>query len=494
MHGVLGTADLLRQTRLDGEQAELVEILRSSATALLTVINDMLDLQKAEAGHMELACVPVDAGALVAGVIDVLGSQAEEKGLELDVSVDEAIPRDLLGDPGRLRQILLNLLANAVKFTDAGTVSVGARLDAITDGSATLALVVADTGIGIPSEAQELIFEPFAQVDTSSSRRHEGTGLGLSITKQLVELMEGAISLESTPGKGTTVTAVVRLLRGRGAVLPQSPPVLISHELAGTVLVAEDSPVNRELALRQLSRLGLTARAVESGAAAVDALERDHYDLVLMDMRMPEMSGAAATHAIRERERETGRPRTTIVAMTANAMLENRAACLDAGMDDFATKPLLLDDLAALLGRWLEKGGEAGREAERASDIFQTGEREASIEAALELLAEELGSVDVVRRVTEQWLVEMPKRIDEIRIAESAGEAAKIRDVAHLLKSACALVGAERAGMLAASTERQAIDGRAISRGEIEDLVVEIEQVTDVVRAWHEAGNSITQD
>jgi len=272
MHGVLGTIDLLERTDLSPEQAELAGMAKGSAGGLLSVINDMLDLQKAETGNMALESVPVDIAAVVAGVVDIVRVRSDAKGLRLDLEIDDDLPGDLLGDPGRLRQILLNLVANAIKFTDRGSVAVTVRRAELPGQDVALRLEVADTGIGIPQEAQRDIFEPFAQADSSSTRRHDGTGLGLAITRQLVELMGGTIGLQSTPGMGTTVTAVVGLCRGAGEATPAPAPAAApTRVLSGTVLIAEDSHVNREIAVRQLGRLGLTARAVESTVCTVAA-------------------------------------------------------------------------------------------------------------------------------------------------------------------------------------------------------------------------------
>ena len=495
MHGVLGTIDLLERTSLDAEQQELVSIVRSSAGALLAVINDILDLQKAELGHVELLSEPLDLAGLAGSVTDVVRPGADAKGVELVTTVDETLPRDLLGDPVRIRQILLNLVGNAVKFTDHGRVTVSVGLDSVSDEAATVRLVIADTGIGIPLEEQEHIFEPFAQADSSSTRRHEGTGLGLTITKQLVTLMNGGIAIESVPGEGTSVTATVSLQRGSGdldaerRVVARDPAV----ELSGTVLLAEDSPVNRELAMRQLSRLGVTARAVDTGAAAVAAIERGHYDLVLMDLRMPEMDGLEATRAIRALEAAAADARRLpIVAMTANAMPDDRAVCLEAGMDDYVTKPLLLDDLADVLGRWLPDLSPAQPAAEPAPLPEQTAPTAADDDAdearliveTLDRLAAELGSPEAVRRVAELWLSELPGRVDGLRAAAAARDSEQLRTGAHTIKSTSSLVGAVAAGALAADIERLAAEGAALEPARVEALARATERAAAVVVAW----------
>jgi len=463
MHGVISTLDLLQRTPLDGEQSELAAIARASATALLAVINDMLDLQRTETGHTVLASVPLDVAALVAEVGDTLRATAEAKGLELVTRVADEVPGDLLGDPGRLRQILLNLLGNAVKFTPCGRVSVDVTHGAFDAGSAELILTVSDSGIGIDAETRARAFEPFVQADGSCARPHEGTGLGLAITRQLVELMGGTIELSSELGRGTTVTAVVRLRRGAGAAAPAPAPAL-ALDLEGTVLVVEDNAVNREIATRQLERLGLAVDVVESGSAAIDALEDGRYDAVLMDMRMPGMSGIQATERIRERERETGRRRVAVIAMTANARPDDRAACLRAGMDAFATKPLTLDDLGRAVGPWLTGAGD--------------------VEATLDRMTVELGSAAPVRKIAQTWLRELPERLDDLDAAAGHRDAGRLRDGAHTLKSTCGLVGAGAAARLAGEIERRAADGDASGPERVDVLRVAAEAAAGRVRDW----------
>ena len=489
MHGVLGTIDLLERTALSPEQSELAAMAKGSAGGLLSVINDMLDLQKAETGNMTLEHVPVDVGAVVAAVVDIIRVRSDAKGLRLELEVDDGLPGDLLGDPGRLRQILLNLVANAVKFTDRGSVAVTVRGAELPGQDTALRLEVADTGIGIPHEAQRDIFEPFAQADSSSTRRHDGTGLGLAITRQLVELMGGSIGLQSTPGMGTTVTAVVGLRRGpaTGPATPAPAAPAPARTFRGSVLVAEDSHVNREIAIRQLGRLGLTARAVESGAQAVDALEQEHYDLVLMDMRMPGMSGIEATVAIRERERHSGRPRTAIVAMTANAMPEDRVACMEAGMDDFATKPLDVAHLSAVLDRWL-RGAAPAVEAP-APTAAAAADDAAAITAALGQLAEDLGPHGA-REVVDLWLSDLPGQLEELRVAAWGRDTARLRDGAHTLRSTTAVVGAVTVTALSTEVEQCVRAGEPVEIARVDALVRAAERAVTHVQAWQDASGA----
>lgn len=349
MGAVLGAAELLRLSPLTADQRELVELTHTSGTALLSLINDILDLSKAEAGRIELeehAWRPLVAAR---EALDVAQLAARAKGVQLLLHHSEDVPAQLLGDSLRVRQVLLNLLGNAVKFTPPGgtvTVTLARREGA-------LSVEVSDTGPGIPAERLERLFRPFSQADASTTRTHGGTGLGLAIAKRLVELMGGAIGVRSEPGHGATFwfTLPCRLAEGVAAptvaatpaTAPAPAPASLSH-LA--VLLAEDNPLNRAVELRLLERLGVKADVVVTGAEAVRAAARRDYDVILMDVQMPELDGLAATRAIRAQA--DGR-QPCIIALTASAMAEERAACLAAGMDAFLSKPLSLHELQTTL-------------------------------------------------------------------------------------------------------------------------------------------------
>jgi two-component system sensor histidine kinase/response regulator len=300
--------------------------------------------------------------------------------------------------------------------------------------------------------------------------------------------MDGAVTVKSAPGAGTTFTAVIRLARDPESASADAGPAAERTQLAGSVLIAEDSPVNRELALRQLRRLGVRAAAVDSGTAAVAALEGESYDVVLMDMRMPGMDGLEATREIRMREGAAGRRRTPIIAVTANAMHGDRAACLEAGMDDFATKPLVLDDLAAALGRWLQRVP-AGPPAPGPPPTRAPGDEEHRIREKLTSLADELGSLDGARRVIDAWLSEMPGRLRDAKESSRAGDAGRLRDVAHALKGTLGLVDATSAAAVAAEVERHAA-GDAMQESEVTRLLTAAERVQTVVRGWYQESGS----
>ena len=358
MNAIIGMSGLLLRSELDTSQRDSAEIIRTSGEALLTIINDILDFSKIEAGRMELEIAPIDLRACVDGVLALVGSLASAKGLELGAEIDEEAPRTILGDVSRLRQILLNMLSNAVKFTDEGSVTLTTSASPIGEGAdVEVHFAVRDTGIGISEEGLGRLFESFSQADASISRRFGGTGLGLAISKRLAEAMDGTIWAESdgVAGQGSTfhATIVTRTVEGAAAEdgtapapgsLDLDPERASRHPLR--ILLVEDNAVNQKLALRLLEQMGYRADVAANGIEAVEAVGRQEYDLVLMDVQMPEMDGLEATRQIRARQPDQG-PR--IVAMTANAMDGDRQACLEAGMDEYVSKPIRVDELVAAL-------------------------------------------------------------------------------------------------------------------------------------------------
>jgi signal transduction histidine kinase/DNA-binding NarL/FixJ family response regulator/HPt (histidine-containing phosphotransfer) domain-containing protein len=377
MNGVIGMTELLLDSSLDSHQREQAETIHSSANALLTIINDILDFSKIEAGRLELEEISFDLRETIEDVAELLSASAYRKGIELNVQLDPRVPAHLVGDPGRLRQILTNLVANAVKFTASGTVTVSLSLDDEDADHVVARFEVQDTGIGISQEIQDALFQPFIQAEAGTSRRYGGTGLGLAICKRLAELMGGEIGVDSESGVGSTFWFTCRLRRPvAGVTLPsthveptadgvwRAPLRTASADDPGpdraprqgaeapTILIVEDSPVNQRVALGLLEKLGYAAHVVGDGRQGLAALEERDYDVVLMDCLMPEMDGYTATAELRRREAARGRPRTPVVALTASARTEDRRRCLESGMDDFLSKPIRGANLKAVLERW----------------------------------------------------------------------------------------------------------------------------------------------
>ncbi len=391
MNGIIGMTQLLTQTSLDEEQRECAETVRGSAEALLVIVNDVLDFSKLNAGKMDLVQVPVDARALVQEVCNLFRHQTALKSISLGHQVGEDVPARVQADPTRLRQVLVNLVGNAVKFTHKGGVTVKVAVQGWQGSRVELRFSVVDTGIGISETARQRLFQPFTQADGSITRSFGGTGLGLVIARRLTEMMGGCIDFESHEGRGSVFwftalldiapvdspaqngapslaeAAAARLPqagvepRGSASALPAratkaTAVTTTNPDLLGVrVLLVEDNPVNQRVAAKMLSRLGCVVDVAENGVIALECYERERYALVLMDLSMPVMDGLEATRLIRLRENSTGE-HVPIVALTANAMEGDRGRCIAAGMDEYLTKPVRSEGLAEIIGRYAPRG------------------------------------------------------------------------------------------------------------------------------------------
>jgi signal transduction histidine kinase/CheY-like chemotaxis protein len=350
MNGILGMTSLMLGTPLSIEQQDYLETARASANSLLTVLNDILDFSKIEAGRLDLNPMEFSLGELIQQTIKIQRVPLHAKNLEFGFEMAPQIPRNVVGDPDRLRQILLNLISNAIKFTAKGGIRLNVSPDPETAGDLTLHFALTDTGIGIPANKLDLIFEAFRQADGSTTRKFGGTGLGLAICSRLTELMGGRIWVESEEGRGSTFHFTVRFARAAEVVgsKPTSLGSIISVlDAAGPpqplqILLAEDNLVNQKLAVRLLERRGHCVTLASTGREAIAAFEKARFDLVLMDVQMPDMDGLEATMEIRARERQAGL-HTPIVALTAHALKGDRDRCVAAGMDGYINKPIEAD-------------------------------------------------------------------------------------------------------------------------------------------------------
>ena len=615
MNGVIGMTGLLLDTPLAAEQREYAETVRESAEALLAIVNDILDFSKVEAGRIDLEVVDFSLRGVVEGVGDLFGPSAYGKGIEFAYLIEPDVPAVLRGDPGRLRQVLTNLVGNAIKFTRQGEVFLHVALAGNDDGTARVRFSVRDTGPGITSEAQARLFQPFSQADSSTTRRYGGTGLGLVISKRLVEMMGGDIGVDSAPGVGSTFWFTVRLpavaaagesgyaaelhglrvlavddhptnrlvleqqmahwgmacasaadgsaalaaLRAAAAggapyalaildmrmpdmdgltlaraikadptlasvrlvllssqgprqqadavqagfatVLTKpvrqsqlydalldvmqaaalatpaprepSPTVIAPNHVSlpsrGRVLVAEDNPINKKVAMLMLARLGYRADGVADGVEAVEAVARVPYDVVLMDCQMPEMDGYGATAAIRRLEGL--RRHVPIIAMTANAMEGDRERCLAAGMDDYVAKPVKEDELAAALGRWVGRHAATVERAVPSTAPACGAVDQAAIDDLRRLT--DGGGPDMVDEVIALFLQDAPAQLSAMRAALAAGDAAALRHAAHSLKGSSGYLGARRLMALCAEVEQSA------RRGALDAGVLQVEELND---------------
>jgi len=367
MNGVLGTLDLLLDTELKPEQLQLAAASKRSAASLLSLLNDILDISKVESGQLTLRHSPLELADVFADVEAALAFDANSKGIELQCPAERVPNTIYLGDSVRMRQILLNLVGNAIKFTDVGHVKVVCQEVSRTAQQAVLEFTVKDTGIGIAPEHQKNLFKRFTQVDNSSTRRAQGSGLGLAIVKELVTLMGGQVRLHSEPGRGTEIVFSLKLglpadsgqLKGDetiettpGTDTATAPTVQQFH---GKVLVVEDAAMNQMVVCKVLERLGLASKVANNGQEAIDLLAQEQFDLVLMDGQMPVMDGYEATAMIRSGSVPGINPNIPVVALTAHAMVGEDKKCLDAGMNDYLIKPLDRAKLIEVLGKYLQK-------------------------------------------------------------------------------------------------------------------------------------------
>jgi signal transduction histidine kinase/DNA-binding NarL/FixJ family response regulator len=461
MNGVLGMIEVLERTPPGPAQARCISVMRDSAGQLLRIIDDLLDFSKIEAGRMELEALPFSLRGLVDGAVDTLAVQARNKGLHLFADPPGAGPDMVAGDPVRVRQILFNLVGNAIKFTERGFVRIQSTTRLAADGAVEVTLAVEDSGVGMTAEQTGRLFQPFAQADSSTTRRYGGTGLGLSIVRRLARLMGGDVIVASEPGRGSRFTVTLRLgaadqAAPEAALAPAAPPPATGEGEAPRLLVVDDHPVNREVLARQLELLGCTADMAEDGAQALAMWRIGRHRLALVDLHMPVMDGLDLARAIRREEAaEPGRPRTAIIAVTANALKGEDERCYAAGMDAFLPKPLAMDALAKALGRHLP--GAAGVPADVAElatlwdpealrSLFgHDGARLAKLLATFR---------DGVRRDGEAVLA-----------ALAAGDLTGAASAAHRLKGAARMAGARRLAELLAELESAAKDGEAEAAG-----------------------------
>ena len=516
MNGILGITELLQQTELSEKQHHFVDIVYRSGATLLKLINDVLDFSKVEAGKIELECIRLDLPKTVREVTDLFSEQVQRKGITLTCVLAESVPSVLQGDPVRLQQVLMNLVSNAVKFTQRGSITLTVT---VAEDSASHALVrfeVQDTGIGVEPAVQAKIFEAFSQADGSTSANNGGTGLGLSIVKQLVQLMGGTVGVRSEPGQGATFWCTARLEKvlgntregrkrfpsKRDDVRPNGVLKLREPKITGTrILLAEDNPVNREVAVCMLEQLGCQVVAVEHGRDAVAKTECAQFDLVLMDCQMPEMDGFSASKAIRDGEQRTGR-HVPIVALTAHAMGGDRERCLAAGMDDYMTKPFTQGELGNMIQRWVQRPGDEAaltsdqskavpaEPAQSPSDLTEQETRQAPVRALPdEPLADQVldqlrelrrpGRPDPVVKILTSFLESSATYVSAIHQAVVHQDAEALFRAAHALKSSSVMIGAMGLSSILKDFE---LLGRQGNVAESHKRMAELDAVYEAVR------------
>jgi signal transduction histidine kinase/DNA-binding response OmpR family regulator len=474
MNGVIGMTNLLLNTQLNDKQREFAHTIKGSARNLLTIINDILDFSKVEAGKIELEQLDFSPHQLVEELAALLASRAQAKGLRLESLVTADVPARVRGDPTRLRQVLTNLIGNAVKFSESGAITVEVTREA----DAVLRFTVTDTGVGITEEHVTRLFLPFSQADGSTTRKYGGTGLGLAIAKDLVRLMGGMLEVHSVPGQGSTFWFTFPFLPPSKE---SARPVAKLHtnaeatKFSGRVLLAEDHPVNRVLAVAMLNSLGLEVTVARDGREAVAAHAAGTFDLVLMDCQMPEMDGFQVTAEIRTREAAGpgASRRVPIAALTANAMTGDRERCLAAGMDDYLSKPFEEEELRIVLARWLKSTQHPAPANEPAPEPPAL-----TLDArVLEKIRKISPGRELLHEVITLFLANSPASLRELIDGLGRADEPMRRRAAHALKSSCANLGAVRLSKLCEEIELSARDGTALRESMQSELMAEYELV-----------------
>jgi len=469
MIGVTGMVEVLSHTRLDAEQRRALNVIQHSAESLLQIIGDILDFSKIEAGKLDLSPSTLSLRKLVTSVAYNFMDAASAKGIALHVDVDESVGRAHLADPLRLRQILTNFVSNALKFTERGSIRIALRALACDDESEQIELSVNDTGIGISEDAQRRLFQPFTQAEGDTSRRYGGSGLGLTICRRLADLMGGSISMQSSAGVGTTIRLSLRLARGRiedikggegfePLAVPDFKPRAVpsageAERRKCLVLLVDDHPTNRLVLARQLALAGFACETAEDGEQAVLRWREGRFSLVLTDVHMPKMDGYELTRAIRSEEAARDLQRTPIIAITAAAMKDEADRCMEAGMDDFLTKPVTIPTLLGRLSYWLPHAlAESGPADVPVADAVPVLDRSVLAEISG-------GSAEVERDVLADFLATSRSDLEALERARAGGDAVRIGREAHKIKGASRLVGALALSAAAAVVEAAARSG-----------------------------------
>ncbi|MDQ3118398.1 MAG: ATP-binding protein [Verrucomicrobiota bacterium] len=492
MNGLLGMTELVLESELAPEQREYLGMVKSSGHGLLGLINDILDFSKIEAGKLELETLPFTLRDSVTHMLKPFVLRAGQKQLAFVTEFADDVPDNLIGDPLRLRQILTNFVDNAIKFTERGSVTVQVRTESIYQDGQCIHFSVSDTGIGIPAEKQTVVFEAFAQVDGSTTRNYGGTGLGLAIAAQLVGKMSGRSWVESEVGGGTTFHFIVRFglpTAGQSSEKPAELRAELDRSTANSgaglrILLAEDNAINRALANGILAKRGHTLTHASNGLEAVEIFDREKFDVVLMDVQMPELDGFDATRRIREMEKSNGGGRTPVIALTAFAMKGDRERCVNAGMDDYISKPIEKEKLLALLARVHTRGRseEPARPDCPREPRSPEGETTPPIFSREKLLVQLDHDEELMARIVGLFQQNTPRLLRELKSTIAQGNTAGLERAAHALLSSLGPFGASQAYRLAQSLEEcgreeKVDEGRAIFHA----LEIEIARVNNAM-------------
>ncbi|HIJ86570.1 MAG TPA: PAS domain S-box protein [Desulfuromonadales bacterium] len=500
MNGVIGITQLLAMTDLDKEQQVYLDALAQSGNNLLSLINDILDLSKIEAGKIELDIINFDLRLEMPNTVNLLIHRAHEKGVELVSLIDPDVPLHLKGDVGRLRQILINLAGNAIKFTQKGSVNIHIKMDHEDEATVTLRFLIRDSGIGISADKLESIFEAFTQADGSTTRKFGGSGLGLTISRQLAELMGGSVGVESVEGRGSTFWFTARLAKQtdslawtEGAELPTASTRGVRRgDLCGDstrLLLAEDEPTNQLVIKSILKKFGFHVDVVSNGCDALKALENNDYALVLMDCMMPELNGYETTGVIRDQASAVRNHAIPVIALTANAFKEDRDKCLAAGMDDYLSKPLDIDTLLAMLEKWIPLDSTYATVHKKIPSGMQSGVDMQSLSVSgifdmTDFVTRNEGDMCLSRTVASLFCNSAQEYVAAIRssLAPKTADVVAVRQSAHTLKGAAANLSlpllTETARLIESSAESGDVEK---ARQLLPELAVRFAQAVDAL-------------
>lgn len=498
MNGIIGMTEVLLKSGLTDRQLHFAVTIKNSSDSLISIINDILDFSKIEAGRLALEKTPFNLLETITELTDVFAEQAEWKEISLKTEIDSDIPFSIEGDPVRFRQIMINLVSNALKFTEQGEIIIRAQTVASAADYVIIKFEIADTGIGIQPDVLQNIFDRFSQADGSTTRRFGGTGLGLAIARQLTELMGGTIGVESTYGTGSTFWFTTRLALYDGK-LPESTYELFTKEpnkssiCGAKVLVVEDTNVNREVCCELLMHLGHTATVAINGLDALELLLRERFDLVLMDCQMPIMDGYETTQKYREWEQKQGKDRLAIIALTGNAMEYDKQLCLDAGMDDYIKKPFHLKQLSIVLNRWLPSI--LHTDSIELSDVSESVMLNNATVASAQFLErapldaiKELrrpGTPDILKKIISVYENDAPQLILSLRSSIEQNNTGEAIRAAHSLKTSSAMLGAQQLADQCYVVEKTLRDGGELreARAIVDRIEIMCQSVSILLRS-----------
>ncbi len=481
MNGVIGTISILKETGLTSSQYKFLEIIETCANSLLSVIDDILDYSKIEAGELKIESVDFNLKDITSQVRDILSYKAQEKGIDLTMHIVHGVPVWLKGDPLRIRQILLNLTNNAIKFTESGSVGIEISVESETEDLVNLVFKVKDTGIGIGQEQQKLLFQSYSQINADTTRKYGGSGLGLCISKQLVDLMDGTIRAESKEGEGSTFWFSLPLTKQKGTKKSrtdlfriethrQLPHGFRKKDLS--ILLVEDDAINQKITKILLEKEGFQVIVAENGIKAIEALEKQTFDLVLMDVEMPEMNGYEATRHIRSHESDRIDSQIPIIAMTAHAMSGDREKCLNSGMNDYIPKPINTNLLNDLIDQHM-----SDKESAHINDTEYASSHLTNVSSFIQAdklkgLQEEVE--EKFGMIVDIFVSSLPQKLTKIQSSAEEENFEELRTFAHQLKGSCATFYAQKMVEICQDLEDMAVMANS-SQDEL------IDKITDLV-------------